>query len=135
MHREYQVLNRSQTEHCWASGCVIINGRGWNSDDKKKVAIVCLWVYTSRTCCVAECVFYSVFCARGVCWWMFKAFGGDWVQRSMYMCVHVCMWLRGCSRWLNGSKATHTVTLIRGIGRGSGGENVRGEQKREQINR
>lgn len=60
------MLNGGQTEHCRASGCVIINGRGWNSDDKRKNGncatvgvyfqsmLLCLTVF--RACGVCACV-------------------------------------------------------------------------------
>lgn len=41
------MLNGGQTGRCRASGCVIIKGRGWESNDKKKVVNcvrVCVWM-------------------------------------------------------------------------------------------
>lgn len=77
----------------------------------------------ARDVCVCVGVLCNVVCAGAVC-----GSSGDWVELKGHVCVG------GRGRWLNGSKPTHTVTLMRrggGGGRRSGGAEKNREREKE----
>lgn len=110
------MLNGGQTEHCRASGCVIINGRGWNTDDKRKngnCATVGVYFQSMLLC-------FSVFVCVSCTWCVLGLVVGVKVR----VCICGCVLFGGQSRWLNGGKPANTVTLI--------GWRVGGEKRGEQ---
>lgn len=113
------MLNGSQTGCCRASGCVIIKGRGWNGDDKKKWQLCVrerhVGVHFQYMSGFFVCVFVHMVCAGGCA----GLVGGVGVKVKVSV----------CSRWQNGRKPTHTVTLIKG---GSGKEENRGEKRERE---